>query len=118
MSEDWKMEYDGRQHQLMTTQLQQYEEGKLGLALLIANLKALLGALESPDESWRDSFRSEWGTLEAVYAMALFRKEQSLVPDVQTTINDPSNRALIDEAIRNMRRLLEMVEKSTGEGHG
>ncbi len=107
MAEDWKAEYDQRQYRLMADQLQGYEEGKLNLASLVSRLEALLSALEAPDKAWKNDFWSKWGTLETVYAVALDRNEQGLAPDAQATINDPSHRALINEAVQNLRRLVQ-----------
>ncbi len=107
MTENWKTEYDQRQYRLMNDQLKLFEAGKLDLPALIKGIKALLSALEEADESWKDKVRCEWGALETVYAIGLDRKEQGLAPDIQTSINDPANRALIDEAVQNIRRLVQ-----------
>ena len=116
MADNWKIEYDQRQYGLMNDQLMLFEEGKLGLASLIKSIKALLSVLEETDEAWIDKIRGEWGTLETVYAVALDRKEQGLAPDAQTTINDPTQRALISEAVQNMRRLVqERIDTADGD---
>ncbi|HEP6273845.1 hypothetical protein SB768_30955 [Burkholderia sp. SIMBA_043] len=107
MTEDWKTEYDQRQYRLMNDQLRLFETGKLDLPALIKGIKALLSALEVADESWKDKVRCEWGALETVYAIGLDRKEQGLAPDIQACLNDPANRAIIDEAVRNIRRLVQ-----------
>jgi hypothetical protein len=107
VAENWKKEYDIRQYRLMADQLQRFAEGKLDLASLVGSLKALLSVLEATDETWKDDFRSEWGTLETVYALALDRKERGLDSDVQTAIDGPSDQALISEAVQNMLRLVE-----------
>lgn len=106
MTRDWRSEYDGRQYQLMADYLQRYEQGKTDLPSLIIGLDALLEALELPDKAWKDDFRSEWGSLEVLHAIALDHAEQGLAPDVETTVNQPNNQALIKQAINNMRRLL------------
>ncbi|MDW8224032.1 MAG: hypothetical protein RMJ82_13900, partial [Gemmatales bacterium] len=69
----------------------------IGIDRLISSLDALLGLLERTDQEWRDAFRYEWGTLETMYAIALDRGVTQLSSE---------NRALSDEAIQNMRRLL------------
>ncbi len=106
MVDEWTLQYDRRQYRSMADQLRKFEEGKLDLASLIASLKALLNVLEAADDSWKDDFRSEWGTLEVAHAVALFRKEEGIAPDYNTTINDPSNRALVNEAVHKLGALL------------
>ncbi len=109
MVDNWKTEYDQRQYRLMNDQLMLFEENKLDLASLIKSIKALLLVLEEADEPWINKVRSEWGTLETVYAVALQRKEQNIAPDAQTTINDPAYRALLSEAVQNIRQLVQDV---------
>lgn len=89
--------HDQRLYRTMAENLDQYEGGAIGLDHLISSLDALLGVLEGMDQEWWDAFRYEWGTLETVYAIALDRGVTQLSPE---------NQALIDEAIKNMRRLL------------
>jgi hypothetical protein len=81
----------------MREHLDQYEGGVIGLDHLIGSLDALLALLEGTDQAWRDAFRYEWGTLETVYAIALDRGLPQPSSENQTLIND---------AIKNMRRLL------------
>ena len=57
----------------------------------------LLEALENSDQEWKDNFRSEWWTLEQVYAVACDRKESHFSSESQ---------ALIDETIENIKALL------------
>ena len=116
MADNWKTEYDQRQHALMNDQLILFEEGKLGLASLIKSIKGLLSVLEETDEAWIDKVRDEWGTLETAYAVALDRKEQGLATDAQTTFNDPIQQALINDAVQNLRRLVqERIDTAVGD---
>ncbi len=96
--------HDQRLYRTMAEHLDQYDGGAIGLDHLISSLDALLAVLEGTDQAWRDAFRYEWGTLETVYAIALDRGVTQLYPE---------NQALIDEAIKNMRRLL--AERITAE---
>jgi hypothetical protein len=89
--------HDQRLYRTMAEHLDQYEGGVIALDQLIQGLDALLGVLEGTGQAWRDAFRYEWGTLEMVHAIALDRGVTQLSPE---------NQALIDEAIKNMRRLL------------
>ena len=96
--------HEQRLYRTMAEHLDQYEGGTIGLDHLISSLDALLEVLEGTDQVWRDAFRYEWGTLEMVYAIALDRGVTQLSPENQTLIN---------EAIKNMRRLL--VDRITAE---
>jgi hypothetical protein len=107
MVADWKAKHNRRQYLLIADRLRQFEEGGSDLQALVSGLDALLSVLESPGEAWAEAFRSEWGTLETVYAVALDRKEQGLAPDTKTTINDPSNRALVTSSVQRMMQLVQ-----------
>lgn len=91
-------EYDQRQYRLMHQALERFQEGKASLSDLIASLDALLNVLESTEESWKDAFRYEWGTLETEYAISLDRGETALPPE---SIN------LVRQAVANMQALLQ-----------
>jgi hypothetical protein len=106
MNDAWKKEYDKRQYRLMDDTLRNYVEGKLDLPSLIAGLKALLSALESPNEEWVNAFRSEWGTLEVIYAMALAREEQRLISSYKQWSDESTRRTSINAAVRKMQLLL------------
>src|SRR5438552_6557867 len=106
MPEQWKTDYVQRQYASMEEHLRRYEQGLIDLGSLIAGLDALLQRLEAADEGWRNGFRSKWGILEEVYAVALDRVEQGLSPNVETILEQPDNRGLIKQAIESIRRLL------------
>jgi hypothetical protein len=97
VAEQWQAEHDRRQYDLMEEHLRHFEEGVTDLGALIAGLDTLLECLEAADKAWKAQFRSEWWTLEQVYALALDRGQTQLPPE---------SRALINEAVKNMRRLL------------
>lgn len=82
----------------MEEYLQQFEQGELALHHLIKSLEGLLDVLQNPDLTWKDNFRSEWWTLEEIYAVACDRKEPNLSPESETLIN---------EAVENMKSLLK-----------
>lgn len=87
MSEDWKAAYDKRQYNLMSERLRRFEEGASDLSSLVAGLDSLLECLEVPDEEWKQRFRSEWGTLEQVYAVALHHGQTELSVEEETLVN-------------------------------
>jgi hypothetical protein len=68
-------EYDLRQYELMRDRLEAYEAGVISLHKLIEDLRGLLEALENASPTWRDDFRSNWWTLEQIYAAAIDRKQ-------------------------------------------
>lgn len=97
MSEEWKAAYDQRQFSLMIEHLRRFEEGASDLSSLIAGLDALLNCLEAPDEEWKQRFRSEWWTLEQVYAVALHHGQTELPAEEEVLVN---------QAVTNMKQLL------------
>jgi hypothetical protein len=57
---------------LLTTALDAYERGDLGLARLVSDVEQCVdGLFEVADEVWVDELRSAWGHFEIVYAGAL-----------------------------------------------
>jgi hypothetical protein len=79
----------------------------LSLGPLIGRLDGLLEVLESPDSSWKQRFRQQWGALEDVYAIALSQKEEGRVRDASEVIGQAGNQAVIKMAIENMKSLLQ-----------
>lgn len=90
----------------MEEMLGRYEEGGIDLGSLIAGLESLLLCLELADEKWKNLFRSKWGILEEVYAVALDRIEQGDPANVSTILKEPDNQRLIQQAIESIRRIL------------
>jgi hypothetical protein len=97
-------DHDNKQHQLMTNYLLEFEQGSLKISQLIELLDGLLESLEDMEENWTDRFRSEWWTLEQIYAVAVDRGENRL---------DAESESLIYEAIENMKALLNDVDPNT-----
>lgn len=84
----------------MEQYLQQFDNNNLTLDRLINVLDALLETLQNPDEEWKENFRTEWWTLEQIYAVACDRGETKLNLDSQN---------LVYETIENMKNLLKEV---------
>jgi hypothetical protein len=61
--------------------LQQFDNNELTLDRLIHELEVLLETFPNSDEKWKEKFRSEWWTLEQVYAVACDRGETTLNPE-------------------------------------
>ncbi len=80
--------------------LQQFDNNELTLDRLIHELEVLLETFPNSDEKWNEKFRSEWWTLEQVYAVACDRGE--------TTLN-PESENLVYETLENMKNLLKEV---------
>jgi hypothetical protein len=96
--------HDNKQYQLMENYMVEFEEGSLKISQLIELLDGLIQSLENTDENWIDKFRSEWWTLEQTYAVAVDRGENYL---------NSESESLIDEAVENMRMLLNGVSSNT-----
>lgn len=94
---DEEMSHDQLLRSIARNALAGYRAGKISLRRLIADLDAVLNHLEKSE--WSDEFRSHCGTLELIYAVALYRGTlDSLSPD---------ELADIDEAIAALEAHLE-----------
>ena len=89
-----------RPYLLIRKCLQQFDNNELTFDRLIHELEAVLQTFPNSDEKWKEKFRSEWWTLEQVYAVACDRGE--------TTLN-PENENLVYETLENMKNLLKEV---------
>ena len=89
-----------RPYLLIRKCLQQFDNNELTLDRLIHELEVLLETFPNSDEKWKEKFKSEWWTLEQVYAVACDRGE--------TTLN-PESENLVHETLNNMKELLKDV---------
>jgi hypothetical protein len=92
---------DNGVYQIFEKKIEDFENGKLELGRFISAVDSLI-SLESLDEQWSDTFRSEWWTLEQVYSVSLDRGKTTLTTEYIV---------LIDEAIRNMKSLLSRTAR-------
>jgi hypothetical protein len=93
-------DYDKRQYGLMLEQIKQFEAKQIDLKHLIAGLESLLCVLEQADKKWKDTFQSEWGVLEEVYADALDKGYKSL---------PTTHEKLIEKAVHNLKAMVEAI---------
>ena len=89
-----------RPYLLIRKCLQQFDNNELTFDRLIHELEAVLETFPNSDEKWKEKFKSEWWTLEQVYAVACDRGE--------TTLN-PESENLVHETLNNMKELLKDV---------
>ncbi len=108
MSDEWKTDYDKRQCASMRDALRLYETGTINLDSLITGLHALFNALEMTDDLWRNEFLRGWGTIEDVYASAMYRVEQSRSENLESILKEPDNQARISAAIESLKHLLKL----------
>jgi hypothetical protein len=80
--------------------LQQFDNNELTFDRLISELETVLETFPNSDEKWKEKFRSEWWTLEQVYAVACDRGE---------TILNPESQNLVHKTLDNMKNLLKEV---------
>ncbi|MBD2095672.1 hypothetical protein H6F90_10950 [Trichocoleus sp. FACHB-591] len=92
--------YEQRQYQLMKAFIQDFESGNMTIKTLISSLDGLLSAVEFTDKPSKEALRSEWWTLEQVYAVALDREETELSPESQV---------LVVETLENIKVLLQQL---------
>ena len=89
--------YDNRQYKLMLERINAFENKKLALKQLIADLEGLLYALQDAPKGWKSSFYEEWAVLEDVYAGVLDEGLKKIPEDSQK---------LIDGAVGNLKHLV------------
>jgi hypothetical protein len=63
-------EHDQRQYHLMLNRLTAFDQDIVSLDKLVVDLEGLLDALEVAEDSWKQTFRHYWGTLETGRALA------------------------------------------------
>lgn len=88
----------------MLKSIGEYEDSVIDLNQLINDLYNTLENLTSTPTEWEEEFRSEWWTLEQVYAVALDRQDFNFSVETENMIMDSVNR---------MKSLLN--ERSSGE---
>ena len=64
-----------RQFELMQQRIDALRRGESPVGPVIADLEALVGALEETPGEWRDSFVEQWSVLETAYAVALDQQQ-------------------------------------------
>lgn len=102
MTEDGSIRSDHnyRQYEIMLAIINDFFAERVGLSVVVRQLKALFWALDSPDEKWSDDFLSEWGALETVNALNADRAEQG-----QSESEVVSER-FIKEALEKIRHMV------------
>ena len=71
-------EYDNRQLVKMRERLDLFRRGQLSLETLISDVEFLLDVMESMDKEWTAKVGEEVGTLEQVFAFALYKEWEQL----------------------------------------
>ncbi len=87
-------EYDKRQIERMTCQLERFDKNELGLSGLIGDLEFLLAAVESIPDEWKKKVNKEIGVLEEVYAVYLDRGDDTL---------DEHSQKLVDKSVQSLK---------------
>jgi hypothetical protein len=96
-------DYDQKQYALMQSCISKFEQGDLNIKELIDNLEGLLSCLEQTSKDWRESFKSEWWTLEQIYANAAYRGQELLSPE---------DESFFYKAVDNIKLLLQEISLS------
>ena len=91
---------DQEQLRLIKQYIGQYEKGQLKLDRLINVLNALLEVLTVTPKIWKDNLRSEWWTLEQIYAVSV---------DDEQLLFQQETQDLIRNTLENMKQLLGEV---------
>ena len=100
--------FDLRQLEAMRLQLTQFETRTITLSHLIAGLKALLASMRTFGKDWKETFESEWWTLEQVYAVALDRKKTELSPEEDALIKEATGklRTVVSNALEQLEHVV------------
>ena len=70
-------DYDKRQVELIKKQIKFFQQGVIGLGMLISRLESLFSVLENKDVPWRTSFWKGWDSSESVFADVLDEESSS-----------------------------------------
>lgn len=80
------LEYDIRQYTVMLDKLRSWEQTNFPLGELVTDLEALTAVLKLVNEDWKQDFIRKVGTLEEVYAYALFKERDYYTSDDEKLI--------------------------------
>src|SRR5947199_92894 len=87
--------------------ISQFKSDDISLGQLIDDLNSLLSQLTCVDEIWKNSFKSEWWTIEQVHAFTL---------DCGKLFISQENQTMIEDALNNLKRMIrnakEHIEQS------
>jgi hypothetical protein len=90
---------------LITKELDSYEDGQTGLARLVRAVESSIdGLFDVADGDWVEQLRAAWAGLEIVYAMAL---------DAGRSTLDDEERGDVQKAVVELRSLLAEQERSS-----
>jgi hypothetical protein len=98
--------FNQRQLRMMADTIDKFKRQELCFGDLIARLKGLYWALESPSKEWSEKFLSGWGALEVVNALALDRREQRLIPSPKKELDAIAGSPVVMEAVELIDRLV------------
>lgn len=87
--------YNRRQLKKMLQVISEYENNKITLKSLVANLEGLVGVLQDFSVEWTNSFRQKWGVLDDVYADMEYTEQTQL---------DEFRAKLISDSLRELRQ--------------
>jgi hypothetical protein len=94
--------YNYRQIKLMKAKILFFHNKSIELFDIINDLESLLSHIKNPSAKWHTEFISWWANLESVYANAVYENK---------TIFDLQDIQIINEAIKNIERLIEKYQK-------
>ena len=95
--------------------LRLYQGGKVPLGGLIAKVKAILSVISDESVPLRQKLFYNWGILEQCHAYALYKLERKEIKTIAEFVTEPSQQRRIDDAVEEMRRMLEEHLNNNGE---
>jgi len=94
--------YNYRQINLIETKIEAFKKDNIGVYDLITDLVSLLQCIQSCNKDWVETFKSQLGTLDTVYANATYENRTTYTQLEQN---------LIDESIKKIYKLIEEYKK-------
>jgi hypothetical protein len=91
----------------MDERLGMFEDGRVSLRVLIADIEFLLSALEALDATIREELRERWGVLEEVYSVAVAMHDGKV---------DTQSEALVRETVKALRERVGELQKNPERG--
>jgi hypothetical protein len=101
MSNETKL-YNYRQISLMKTKIEAFKKGNIGVYDLITDLAGLLQCIQNCNKDWVETFRSQLGMLDTVYANTIYESRTTYTQQEQN---------LIDESIKKIYKLIEVYKQ-------
>jgi hypothetical protein len=86
----------------MDAGLEAFRSGTLDFRIMLDRLEACVENMSDAESAWKDAFRSEWGTLEDIYAFAA-AENLKIIPETDMPMVDAALAALRHMVVEKLR---------------